>query len=155
MTAGVFITWKKANSSSSSQLRRRRRSVSATTSRIERVHPADDGIDGVVDMFEVGAEAEDRAAQPIAAVDLRTAHHHAAFLLDVPRELLVEFVDVAALRQVPEGNDREIRSRPWVPAVHSGQAGVEIASECELFGLGSAKRGNARYLQRQPQAQGA
>src|SRR6476469_9845564 len=87
-------------------------SVSAMTSATERLHSADDRIDRLVNMLEMRAEAEDRAAQIVAAVDPRTAQHHPALLLDVLDQAFVEIVDVPAFGQVAESSDGQLRHRP-------------------------------------------
>src|SRR6185295_18801849 len=103
--------------SAESQVRRRSRPVSAIGSATERLDAANDRVDRFIDMLEMRAEAEDRGAEAIAAVDPRSAQHHPPFLLDVADQPFVEIVDVARLRQVAEGDDREVRRRARVPAV--------------------------------------
>ena len=82
------------------------------TSAIQRGDCADDLVHRLIDMLEMGAEAEDRAAETEAAVDARAAQHHAALFLDVPDQALVELIGIAALRQIAEGDDRQIGSGP-------------------------------------------
>ena len=141
--------------SAASQLRKRNRSVSAIVSAIERCHSLDDRVDRFVDMLEVGAEAEDGAADVIAAVDARAAQHHPAFLLQMLEQPLVELVGIAVLRQVAESDDRQVGRRARVEAVDLRQPRVEVAGERQLLRLRGAERGDAGELQRQPQAQRA
>src|SRR4051794_18723360 len=100
MTAGVLSRRRNSTRSSKSQVRRRTRSVSAMVSAIQRLHAAQHRVDGFIDMFEMGAEAEDRAAQIEFAVDPRAAQHHPAFFLHKLDQALVELVDIPAFREI-------------------------------------------------------
>src|SRR3982750_3615714 len=125
------------------------------TSAIQRGDSADECIDGFVDVLEMRAEAQDRAAQAKTAVDARAAEHYAAFLLEMADQAFVEFVDVAAPRKITEGDNGEIGLRPRIPAVELGQAGMKIAGERQLLRLGRAESGDPGDLQRQPEAKRA
>src|SRR4051812_14396646 len=112
------------------------RSVSIANSATQRLDAANDRLDGLVDMLEVGAEAEDCASQAIAAVNASAAHHHPAFLLDVAHQPLVELVHVPAFRQIAESDHGKLRFGPGVEPVEPGQASVEVAGKRKLLGLG-------------------
>src|SRR5579884_479488 len=105
MTAGVFITSKKRNSSSSFHVRRRRRSVSATILTTKCLHPAHQRINDLVDMLEMRSETEDRTAQTEAAINARSTQHDPALLLNVADQLFIELIDIGVLREISEGND--------------------------------------------------
>src|SRR5947209_16442746 len=104
-------------------------------------------------MIKMRAEAEDRATQVISAVDAGAAQHHPPLLLNMADQALVENVDVTALRQIAESNDREVGRRPGIEAVDLRQARMEITGERELLGLRGTERGDAGDLQRQPRSE--
>src|SRR5437868_2837089 len=153
VTASVLQVARYSVRSDSRQLRRISRSVSAITSAIQRLHPAEDRVDAIVDMLEVGAKAEDGAAQVISAIDAGAAEHHPPLLLNLADQALVIVIHITALGQIAEGDDREVGRRTWIEAVDLRQARMEIAGERELLGLRRAEGGDAGDLQRQPQAQ--
>src|SRR6185503_16188428 len=120
ITVGTLRCRLNSARSAKSQVRKRRRSVSATVSAIERSHRADERVDAIVDMLEVGTKAEDRAADVIGPVDPCAAEHHSPFLLEMLEQPFVEAVGVTALRFEGEGDDREIGRRARIPAVELG-----------------------------------
>src|SRR5215218_526099 len=155
MTASVLVWRTNSSKSAASQSRKRNRSVSTIVSAMERCDSLDDRVDGFVHMLDVGTEAEDGATDVEGAIDARAAHHHAAFLLKVLEQPLGKAIDVAVLRNIAEGDDREVGWRSGDEPIDLRQAPVEVASQRELLRLGRAERGDARDLQRQPQPHGA
>src|SRR5207248_831706 len=109
------------------------------SSAIQRGDSADECIDCFVDVLEMGAEAEDRAAQAETAVDPRAAEHHATLFLDVTDQALVELVHVAALGKITKGDNGQVGRRSRIPAVELGQARMEVAGERQLLRLGGAE----------------
>src|SRR4051794_40690921 len=108
MTFGLLSRLVNSARSSKSHVRRRRRAVSAIVSAIEGLHAANYRVDGGVDMLDVGAEAEDSAAQAEAAVDPGAAEHDLTLLLDVLKQPFVEIVDVPAVGQMAESDHRQV-----------------------------------------------
>src|SRR5690349_17358931 len=88
MTAGVLVWRMNSSRSSASQMRRSNLSVSATVSAMESSDAAPKRFDCLLDMLDVRSEAEDGAADVEGAFDPRPAHHHAAFLLQMPEQAL-------------------------------------------------------------------
>ena len=117
---------------------------------------ADQRVDRFVDMLDMGAEGQDRAAQQVDAVDPRPAEHDAAFVQQVAEQALVELVRIGAVAgTIAEGDDRQLRRRARIEAGQSRKPGVEIAGELELLRLRGPEGVDPGKLEGKPQAQRA